>query len=627
MHGLKTPAFLGLRSSSRPASPAPNVSPPAMTPLAAPTPGLLAPTPLDINVPASPIDGTKDTKDSLPLRRPLGKLHLSAAFRRASPSPTPIPTAGMDKTTTGTGSSYLDALALKLSEAAGKAIASPTPAHNSDGLLLNGRRPLPLGRGKALGQLIVSEMNAAALNGNDLLRASLRALHRPLNVLLSNISGLLAPLVGAAPTNVLVPSSGWVGNGAAQAHALGLVCMVGELLEALEGLPGDCNKVGGEGLRSIKEGLEGVIKRVVNPVFAAVRTELGTLVDALEAAPEPCAAGAGKNKALVLVDQPAVVALQNAMPCAMRVLARVGAVPGPVVRGALAACDIAIVWRAMVALAHRRVSEPAAAPTGAVTGSPTKTSSGSFLGKSHALGKASSGGAAPAAKSQTLGKTPSLGALGASSVPASLTKRLTPPNTPPAGRFGLLLPPSRPSSPPGVLSPSAQLAHDARVVVGLLDALPKPAGEDAREAVAEAFDALRAFAELLALLSASHIDRQAIIDLVDGESADEGAGQEEREELPALIVLPALLRGKSVATLLNIPEVEYRERCLGGFGRAEASEELVAKAVLRVWGNAGVGVEGEWVKGWLEEPDRVEEYVLWSGPNVMRLWFFEGVIM
>ncbi|KAG8690791.1 hypothetical protein FRC08_010356, partial [Ceratobasidium sp. 394] len=588
MHGLKTPTFLGLRGSSRPASPSPNISPPAMAPLVAPPSGLLAPTPLDITAPASPIDGTKDTKDSLPLRRPLAKLHLSAAFRRASPSPTPIPTAGIDKTTTTAGSSYLDALALKLSEAAGKAIASPTPAHNSDGLLLNGRRPLPFGRGKALGQLIVSEMNAAALNGNDLLRASLRALHRPLNVLLSNISGLLAPLVGAAPINVLVPTSGWVGNGAAQAHALGLACMVGELLEALEGLPGDCNKVGGEGLRSTKEGLEGVIKRVVNPVFAAVRTELGTLVDALEAAPDPCAACAGKTKTLVLVDQPAVVALQNAMPCAMRVLARVGAVPGPVVRGALAACDIAIVWRAMVALAHRHVGEP----TG-VAGSPTKAGSGSLLGKSHALGKAPAPGAAPAVKQQALGKTPSLGAIGASSVPASLTKRLTPPNTPPAGRFGLLLPPSRPSSPPGVLSPSAQLAHDARVVVGLLDALPKPAGEDAREAVAEAFDALRTFAELLALLSASHVDRQAIIDLVDGEPADQGA-EEDREELPALIVLPALLRGKSVATLLNTPEAEYRERCLGGFGRAEASEEVVARAVLRVWAGAGLGAECEW---------------------------------
>ncbi|QRW11478.1 hypothetical protein RhiLY_10477 [Ceratobasidium sp. AG-Ba] len=596
MHGLKTPAFLGLRTSSRPASPAPNTSPPSMTPIV--TPGSSAqPTPLDISIPVSPIDGPNN-KDSIPLRRPLAaKLHLSSAFRRASPSPSPAPTPVPAPTIAGTSSSYLDALALKLSEAAGKTLASPTPAHNSDGLLIEGRRPLPAGRGRALGQLIVSEMNAAlATGGCDLLRASLRAMHRPLNVLLSNMSGLLAPLVGALhPTGVLLPSNGWVGNGAAQAHALGLACMAGELLEALDGLPADCNKVGGEGLRSTKEGLEGVIKRVVNPVFAAVRTELGALIDALEVAPEPCAVGVGK-KDKVVGDQPAIVALQTAMPCAMRVLTRVGTVPGPVVRGALAQTDIAMVWRAMVALAHRPVS--ASVPSG--SGSPTRSSSGTgFLGKSHGPSKALSSSAST--KTQTLGKTPSLGSMAASSsgsaVPASLTKRLTPPNTPPAGRFGLLLPPSRPSSPPGSISPAAQLAHDARVVVGLLDALPKPAGEDAREAVGEAFDALRTFAELLGLLSASVLDKQAIIDLVDGESADEASGKEEREELPALIVLPAVLRGKSVATLLDIPEAEYRERCLSGFGRAEASEEVVAKAVLRAWKE---GESTEWVRAWLE---------------------------
>ncbi|KAG8781137.1 hypothetical protein FRC12_022198 [Ceratobasidium sp. 428] len=457
-------------------------------------------------------------------------------------------------------------------------------------------------------------MNAATVNGNgtsDLLRASLRALHRPLNVLLSNISGLLAPLVvGGATINVCLPSSGWAGNGAAQAHALGLACMVGELLEQLEeGLPGDCNKVGGEGLRSIKEGLEGVIKRVVNPVFAAVRTELGVLVDALEVAPSEALPSSVVGKKALAVEQPAVVALQTAMPCAIRVLGRVGAVPGPVVRGALAACDIAIVWRAMVALAHRRVGEPIPAPAPTTgTGSPTSKSSG-LLGKSHTLGKASSSSTASGTStpsSKSLGKTPSMGALNSgSAVPPSLTKRLTPPNTPPAGRFGLLLPPSRPSSPPGVLTPAAQLAHDARVVVGLLDALPKPGGEDAREAVAEAFDALRGFADVLGLIGVvggGGVDRQAVVDLIDGEpspSSDNNNSEEvEREELPALIVLPALLRGKSVATLLEIPEAEYRERCLGGFGRAEASEEVVARAVLKVggWGGEGEG----WVRVWLE---------------------------
>jgi hypothetical protein len=94
--------------------------------------------------------------------------------------------------------------------------------------------------------------------------------------------------------------------------------MAGELLEALDGLPGDCTKVGGGGIRSIREGLEDVVKSVVNPVFAAVRTELGALVNALEIVPEPCAT-AEKDKGLV-AGHPAVGALQTEMPCVMRVL-------------------------------------------------------------------------------------------------------------------------------------------------------------------------------------------------------------------------------------------------------------------------------------------------------------------
>ena len=49
--------------------------------------------------------------------------------------------------------SYLEALSLKLSEAVSKALAQPSgPA----GELLGGRRPIPAGRGQALGLLIAS---------------------------------------------------------------------------------------------------------------------------------------------------------------------------------------------------------------------------------------------------------------------------------------------------------------------------------------------------------------------------------------------------------------------------------------------------------------------------------------
>ena len=51
--------------------------------------------------------------------------------------------------------SYLEALSLKLSEAVSKALAQPSgPA--PAGELLGGRRPIPAGRGQALGLLIAS---------------------------------------------------------------------------------------------------------------------------------------------------------------------------------------------------------------------------------------------------------------------------------------------------------------------------------------------------------------------------------------------------------------------------------------------------------------------------------------
>ncbi|KAF8671823.1 hypothetical protein RHS04_08086 [Rhizoctonia solani] len=572
MHGLKTPTLFGLRTSSRPASPAPcsKTSPPHVAPIV-PTGSI---TPLDLSTPGSPIEGNKD-KEILP-RRPLGKLHLPSAFRRASPSPAPIPTPQQlpqppsAPSASSTGSNYLDALALRISEAAGKAIAPPTPLHNSDGLLLHGRRPLPSGRGRLLGQLIQSEIHTAAQAGHDLLRASLRALHRPLNVLLTNVSTLLAPLVVLPPTNVLVPSSPWVQLGASQAHALGLATLVAELLASLDALPGDCAKVGGEGLRSIKQGLEGVISRVVQPVLTAVRTELAALVDALEQAP----LGGGKK------DNP----LAGPVAVAIKVLNRVASVPGSVAGGAIAACEIAIVWRAMVALAHRKIDPNSTKPLSTKSSGPLKSSSPTNKPKS------------------------------------TLPRRLTPPSTPPPARF--LLPTSRPPSPPTSISPSVQLANDAKIVLSLLDGMPRPAGDDAKEAVGEAFVAFTKFCEVLVLYSAPAFDKDMLVRLIDGETSVPAATtgslksstpllsstssatstSSEEDELPALLVIPTLLHGTSIAALLEIDEAAYRERCLSGFGRAEASEGVVVRAVLaRLEEQHAVDARvPAWVKAWMK---------------------------
>lgn len=80
----------------------------------------------------------------------MSKLSLTN-FRRASPSPA----TALTPTTVVQDGSYLEVLSLKLSEAVSKALAHPTgPAPPNE--LLNGRRPVPAGRGRSLGALIAS---------------------------------------------------------------------------------------------------------------------------------------------------------------------------------------------------------------------------------------------------------------------------------------------------------------------------------------------------------------------------------------------------------------------------------------------------------------------------------------
>jgi hypothetical protein len=81
--------------------------------------------------------------------RPLNKIAMG--LRRVTPatsrtsSPAPLVQDG----------TYLEALSLKLSEAVSKALAQPSGAV-APGELLGGRRPIPAGRGTALGALIAS---------------------------------------------------------------------------------------------------------------------------------------------------------------------------------------------------------------------------------------------------------------------------------------------------------------------------------------------------------------------------------------------------------------------------------------------------------------------------------------
>lgn len=84
--------------------------------------------------------------------RPQHKLSLNA-FRRASPAPSQAP--AMTPVTLVQDGSYLESLSLKLSEAVSKALAAP-PGNTTANDQVGGKRPVPAGRGLALGASIAS---------------------------------------------------------------------------------------------------------------------------------------------------------------------------------------------------------------------------------------------------------------------------------------------------------------------------------------------------------------------------------------------------------------------------------------------------------------------------------------
>ncbi|KAF8842991.1 hypothetical protein BDN67DRAFT_252060 [Paxillus ammoniavirescens] len=486
IHALKNPSLF--RPSSRPASPSPASSP--------------------------------ESTMGIDRARPSHRLSFSN-FRRpssltpvTSPSPAPVVQDG----------SYLEVLNLKLSEAVSKALAQPTgPAAPAESV--GGRRPIPAGRGHALGALIASELKATRDNAH-LHKAILRSLHKPLSVLLTSLSALLLPLLSSpAFLHPSVPTTQAPAPNATQLHALAVVNFAGELLSSFDDLAlGLDHDARADGLKPIREGLVSLIGRVVNPLIGGMKSELMPLIEALESPASVSVLKTATKTCPVL--HPSVIALQSLMPVYARALARyTTSLPS---QTTLATFLISVVWRALVALSHRpSVPSPPTSPPG----------------------------------------SPQL-------VPA-LSKRQrvpsgnTPPVTPPAGRFTLKLPPSRPPSPPSITVTSTAAA-DAGALYDLLSLLPRPPASSeattvAREAVDEAFADLKALAPLLEAVDNPFFEvnksAEQIFVEIEGLTAD----------LPILIALPVLLRVRSFGRQPTGPI---------GFGRAEQCGPIVGQNVL-----------------------------------------------
>jgi hypothetical protein len=510
MYAIKTTAFF--RPNSRPSSPAP-------APLPRPDSGVAS--------------------DRTP--RPPNRLSL-VNFRRHSPAtdahqatvPSPLIQDG----------SYLEMLSLKFNEAVSKALAQPTAPALAGEQLVGGRRPIPAGRGNALGALLASYVIApyvpapvlrtsiyselhASRDNPHLFRATIRCLHRPLTVLLTNLSAHLLPLLASSAfSSPQAPTIQAPLPNPTQAHALALATFASELLDKFDelglGLDSDPR---GDGLKAVREGLVSVITRVVTPLVNGIRNELLPIVEAL-AAPTPPATKSLPGSKSTAVYHPSIVTLQGVMIIYARAMSRYTS--SLRCQPTLATFLISIVWRALVALSHRpyrppRPVEPRTPPT-------------------------------------------------------------TPPVTPGSSRFIMKLPPSRPPSPPTPQGTSTASA-DAAALYELFSLFPRPAAAKettrlACEAVDEAFDGLKAFSSFLKAVYTPHIDPIPNADL-EALTAD----------IPTLIALPVLLQAfppssavvpVSVSSMLGMNEDEYRKGCLAGFARAEECAGAVGQRVLDV---------------------------------------------
>lgn len=323
---------------------------------------------------------------------------------------------------------------------------------------------------------------------------------------------------------------------AIQLHALAVATFAGELLESFDDLNlGLDSDIRGDGLKVIRDGLVSLVNRVINPLIGGIRNELVPILDALEL-PTPGKVAPG-TKSIILHNS--IVTLQSIVPVYAQTLRRYTV--SRTAQNVLAPFVISLVWRSIVALCHRPVStSPPPSP----------------------------------------GLLPLIGLKKRRGSPSS-----SPPLTPPATRFTIKLPTSRPPSPPVQhLIPSLSPATDARALCDLLATLPVPvadseSGRLAREAVDEAMNGLRALADLFDLAP-------SLLKVSDEQTVEGNALELERrtEKIPTLIALPVLLRAQGGLDLqseavLGLSEEDYRNSCLTGFGRAD---ECATPVGLRV---------------------------------------------
>ncbi|KAG8990262.1 hypothetical protein FRB90_001841 [Tulasnella sp. 427] len=344
--------------------------------------------PLALPPSAAPNATTTPTTNNAPRSRPLtrltpfGRKSSPARDPSSGPSVAPLTTTGSPALTPSSpslgatvagGVSYLDSLGLRLGEAVNKALILPAASSHAAGVgaaagaskapgvvgvvgvsegtdaVLKGKRPLPIGRGRALGAIITNELHHASsvLQDSFLHRAILRLLQRPLTVLITNLTQQVTQLL-LAPE--FTPSVPLVLN-ATQVHALAYAHFASELLETFDALGlGRVSSRGGaatnDGLRPLKEGLENVVSKVVGPCVGAIKVEVGNVTAELEKE-------STSTTATSTVDQRFDRTLARVGPLLARCTFAGEPAQSTHVQSVLATFEIGVLWASLVALSNR----------------------------------------------------------------------------------------------------------------------------------------------------------------------------------------------------------------------------------------------------------------------------------
>ena len=149
-------------------------------------------------------------------------------------------------------------------------------------------------------------------------------------MLVSNLSTNLLPLL-SSPAFLAPPSIGPNAQypNATQLHALGFATCAGELLETFDDLIlGHEADTRGDGLKTIRDGLTSVVKRVLDPLMNGIQNEVIPYIAALEKPNVPSTiSGHSTMKSLSggsksPVAHLSIVTLQAMIPTYARVLSR-----------------------------------------------------------------------------------------------------------------------------------------------------------------------------------------------------------------------------------------------------------------------------------------------------------------